>query len=49
MKEYDLKTSPLLNIYQSRGVLTSYEAKKGIKDYPDLKKIIVEKLDQVKL
>ena len=49
MKEYDLKTAPLLQIYQKRDVLTSYEAKKGVKDYPDLKKIIVQKLDQVKL
>ena len=47
MKEYDQKTSPLLNEYQKRGVLTSYEAKKGVKDYPDLKRIIVDKLSKV--
>lgn len=47
MKEYDLKTSPLLEEYEKRGVLTSYEAKKGVKDYPDLKKIIEERLSKI--
>ena len=46
MKEYDTKTSPLLKEYQKRNVLTSYEAKKGVKDYPELKRIVLQQLEK---
>ena len=40
MKEYDAKTKPLLNKFEEMGVLTNFECKKGVKDYPELKKIV---------
>ena len=47
MKEYDAKTRPLLTEFEKRGVLLNYEAKKGVKDYPDLKQIVEKKLNSV--
>lgn len=44
MKEYDAKTKPLLQEFEKMGVLINYETKKGVKDYPELKKIIEDKL-----
>ena len=40
MKEYDAKTKPLLQPFEERGVLINFECKKGVKDYPELKKIV---------
>ena len=48
MKEYDAKTKPLLNEFEKRGVLINFETKKGVKDYPELKKIVEEKLSLVR-
>lgn len=45
MKEYESKTLPLLKEYGKRGVLRSYEAKHGVADYPQMKKIIEEMLE----
>ena len=47
MKEYDAKTKPLLNEFEKRGALINFETKKGVKDYPELKKIVEGKLSQV--
>jgi len=44
MKEYDEKTKPLLDVFKSRGRLYNFEAKKGVKDYPDLKKHVQKHL-----
>lgn len=44
MKEYDDKTKPLLDEFEKRGVLINFECKKGVKDYPELKKIVEGKL-----
>jgi len=40
MKEYEAKTLPLLSIYQKKGNLINFEAKRGVKDYPRLKEMI---------
>ena len=47
MKEYDAKTKPLLNEFEKRGALINFETKKGVKDCPELKKIVEGKLSQV--
>lgn len=47
MKEYDAKTKPLLEVFQKMGVLINCEAKKGVKDYPELKKMVEQKLAQI--
>lgn len=44
MKEYEAKTKPLLDEFKKMGVLINYETKQGVKDYPELKKIIEDKL-----
>lgn len=44
MKEYESKTKPLLDEFQKMGVLINYETKKGVKDYPELKKIIEDRI-----
>ena len=44
IKEYDAKTKPLLEQFEKMGVLINYETKKGVKDYPELKKIIEDKI-----
>jgi adenylate kinase len=44
MKEYDAKTLPLINEYKKKGVLVDFEVKKGVKDYPALRKVIKDKL-----
>lgn len=46
MKEYEAKTKPLLEIFEKMGVLINCEAKKGVKDYPELKKLVEQKLAQ---
>lgn len=46
MKEYEAKTKPLLVEFEKMGVLINYETKKGVKDYPELKKIIEERLSK---
>lgn len=48
MAEYAQKTEPLLKEFQKKGVLMNFEVKKGVKDYPELKKQITERLDKVK-
>lgn len=48
MKEYAEKTEPLLKEFEKKGVLMNFEVKKGVKDYPELKKKITERLDKVK-
>ena len=47
MKEYDAKTRPLLQVFEKMGVLINCEAKKGIKDYPELKKMVEKKLAEI--
>lgn len=47
MKEYDEKTKPLLDEFDKLGVLINFETKKGVKDYPELKKIVENKLASV--
>ena len=47
MKEYDAKTKPLLNEFEKMGALINFEAKKGVKDYPELKTIVENKLSQI--
>ena len=44
MKEYANKTQPLLNEFRKMNVLVDFECKKGVKDYPELKKIVEKKL-----
>jgi len=44
MKEYEAKTLPLLEEYRKKGVMVDFEVKRGVKDYPALKKIIQERL-----
>lgn len=48
MKEYADKTEPLLKEFEKKGVLLNFEIKKGVKDYPELKKQIDAKLSKVK-
>lgn len=48
MKEYAEKTEPLLKEFEKKGVLMNFEVKKGVKDYPELKKLIGDKLAKVK-
>ena len=48
MKEYAEKTEPLLKEFEKKGVLMNFEVKKGVKDYPELKKQITARLDKVK-
>ena len=47
MKEYDAKTRPLLSEFEKRGALINFETKKGVKDYPELKKIVEGKLSEI--
>lgn len=47
MKEYEAKTKPLLDVFEKMGVLINCEAKKGVKDYPELKKMVEAKLAQI--
>jgi adenylate kinase len=44
MEEYDAKTRPLLTVFEKMGVLINVEAKKGVKDYPEIKKIVEAKI-----
>jgi len=44
MEEYEAKTRPLLEVFEKRGVLINFEAKKGIKDYPAIKKLVEAKI-----
>jgi hypothetical protein len=44
MKEYDSKTRPLLEIFEKMGVLINCEAKRGVKDYPEIRKIVEERI-----
>ncbi len=44
MIEYDAKTRPLLQIFEKMGVLINCQAKKGVKDYPEIKKIVEAKI-----
>lgn len=44
MKEYDEKTKPLLKEFEKRNVLINFETRKGVKDYPELKQIIDNRL-----
>lgn len=48
MKEYADKTEPLLKEFEKKGVLLNFEIKKGVKDYPELKKQIDAKLSKIK-
>lgn len=47
MEEYEAKTRPLLNVFEKMGVLLNCEAKKGVKDYPEIKKLVESKLSSV--
>ena len=47
MREYDDKTKPLLTEFEKRGALINFETRKGVKDYPELKKIVEGKLSQI--
>ena len=44
MEEYDAKTKPLLHEFEKMKVLVNVEAKKGVKDYPDIKRIVEGKI-----
>jgi adenylate kinase len=44
MQEYDNKTRPLLQIFEALGVLINCEAKRGVKDYPEIKRIVEERI-----
>ena len=44
MEEYESKTRPLLEVFEKMGVLINCEAKKGVKDYPQIKKIVETKI-----
>ena len=44
MEEYEAKTRPLLDVFQKMGVLINCEAKKGVKDYPEIKKLVEDKI-----
>lgn len=44
MEEYEAKTRPLLDVFEKMGVLVNCEAKKGVKDYPEIKKIVETKI-----
>lgn len=44
MEEYDAKTRPLLQVFQKMGVLINCQAKKGVKDYPEIKKMVEAKI-----
>lgn len=44
MKEYDEKTKPLLHKYKEQGILVDFEVKKGKKDYPRLKDLLLKHL-----
>jgi len=44
MEEYEAKTRPLLNVFERMGVLMNCEAKKGVKDYPEIKKLVESKI-----
>ena len=44
MEEYEAKTRPLLNVFEKMGVLINCEAKKGVKDYPEIKKLVEDKI-----
>ncbi len=47
MEEYEAKTRPLLNVFEKMGVLINCEAKKGVKDYPMIKKLVEDKIANV--
>jgi adenylate kinase len=44
MEEYEAKTRPLLLEFEKMGVLINCEAKKGVKDYPEIKKMVETKI-----
>jgi adenylate kinase family enzyme len=48
MKEYAEKTEPLIKEFEKKNVLMNFEVKQGVKDYPELKKQVLEKLSKVK-
>ncbi len=39
-EEYELKTKPLLDYYAQKGTLRSFEVHKGVKDIPELLKLM---------
>ena len=47
MQEYEAKTRPLLEVFQRMGVLINVEAKQGVKDYPEIKKLVENKIASV--
>ena len=44
LKDYHISTSPVLDYYRSKGMLHTFQPKKGIKDFDKLKKL-VEKIE----
>ena len=44
MEEYNAKTKPLLEEFEKVNVLVNCEAKKGVKDYPEIKKLVEGKI-----
>ena len=44
MEEYEAKTKPLLNEFEKMGVLMNCQAKQGVKDYPEIKRIVESKI-----
>lgn len=47
MQEYEAKTRPLLDVFQKMGVLINVEAKQGVKDYPEIKKLVKNKIASI--
>jgi len=44
MKEYNIKTKPLLDVCGYYHDLITFEAKRGVRDYPKFQEILAEKL-----
>jgi len=44
MQEYKVKTLPLLQIFDKMGLLLNFEPKHGVKDYPQILKLVESKI-----
>lgn len=44
LQDYEEKTAPLLSLFEKDGVLVNFEPKKGVKDYPEIRRIVQERL-----
>ena len=45
LEEYRIKSLPLLKVFDNMGLLVNFEPKRGVKDYEQMKNIVMSKLE----